>query len=121
PRVRRADTLLAIRLLATVGLATGMRQGELLALRWRDIDLDSSKLRVEQALEQTKAGLRFKGPKTKHGRRQFSVSASVIAELRSHRRTQSEHRLALGLGKETDDALVFRHHDGSPLLPHSVT
>src|SRR5262249_38330329 len=45
--------------IATVALATGVRRGELLALRWKDIDLDSGKLRVEQSLEQTRAGLRF--------------------------------------------------------------
>lgn len=59
--------------LAMLALATGMRRGELLALRWRDVDLDGGKLRVEQSIEQTKAGLRFKSPKTKHGRRSISL------------------------------------------------
>jgi integrase len=67
-----------MRLLAIVGLATGTRRGKILALRWKCVNLDTGRVRVEQSLEQTKAGLRFKGPKTKHGRRQFSVSASVI-------------------------------------------
>jgi integrase len=98
-----------------------MRRGELLALRWKDVDLDGGKLRVEQSLEQTKTGLRFKGPKTKHGRRQISLPSSVVVELRTHRRTQAEQRLALGLGKEADEALVFRRVDGAPLLPNSVT
>jgi integrase len=110
-----------MRLLALMGLATGMRRGELLALRWKDISLDMGRVQIEQSLEQTKAGLRFKGPKTKHGRRQFSISASVIAELRAHRRIQAEQRLALGLGKEPDDALVFRQVDGTPLVPNSIT
>lgn len=104
-----------------MGLATGMRRGELLALRWKDISLDMGRVQVEQSLEQTKAGLRFKGPKTKHGRRQFSISASVIAELMAHRRIQAEQRLALGLGREPDDALVFRQVDGTPLVPNSIT
>jgi len=98
-----------------------MRRGELLALRWKDVDLDGARLRVEQALEETKAGLRFKEPKTKRGRRQISFAASIVTELRSHRRVQAEQRLALGLGKEADDSLVFRHEDGTPLLPHSVS
>jgi hypothetical protein len=42
------------------------------------------KVRVERALEQTKAGLRFKEPKTKHGRRSIKVPASVIAQLKAH-------------------------------------
>ncbi len=56
-------------MLAAVGLSTGLRRGELLALRRKDVDLDAPSIRVERSLEQTKAGLRFKEPKTKHGRR----------------------------------------------------
>jgi len=107
--------------IAALGLSTGMRRGELLALRWKDVDLDASRLRVEHALEQTKGGLRFKEPKTKHGRRSISLPASIVTELRAHRRRQAEQRMALGLGKDPADALVFRHFDGSPLLPHSIT
>src|SRR5262249_37587337 len=51
-----------------LALTTGMRRGELLALRWGDVDLDGAKVRVERSLEETKSGLRFKAPKTKHGR-----------------------------------------------------
>jgi Phage integrase, N-terminal SAM-like domain len=50
-------------LMATTLLATGLRRGELLALRWSDVDLDGAKLKVEQSLEQTKTGLKFKSPK----------------------------------------------------------
>src|SRR5262249_7252522 len=70
--------------IATVALATGMRRGELLALRWKDIDLDTGKLRVEQSLEQTKAGLRFKAPKSKHGRRTITLPPAVVADLRAY-------------------------------------
>jgi integrase len=113
--------------IAALGLSTGMRRGELLALRWKDVDLDKARLRVERSLEQTKAteqnktGLRFKEPKTTHGRRSISLPASIVTELRSHRRAQLEQRVALSLGKEAEDALVFAHFDGSPLLPHSIS
>jgi integrase len=50
--------------IATLALATGMRRGELLALRWQDVDLDQAKITVARSLEQTKAGLRFKEPNT---------------------------------------------------------
>lgn len=101
--------------IVVLGLATGMRRGELLALRWKDVDLDGGKLRVEQSLEQTKiGGVRFKAPKTKHGRRNISLAASVVAELRVHRKQQQEHRLRLGLGKAPGDALVFPKWDGTP-------
>jgi integrase len=108
-------------LLAAVGLATGLRRGELAALRWKDVDFDKGMIQVEQTLEQTKAGLRFKEPKTKRGRRQLTVPASIIAELRGHKRKQSEERLALGLGKDPDEGLVFRRPDGSPLPPDSLS
>ena len=62
----RGRTLRPIVLMA---LGTGARRGELLALRWQDIDLDRAVARIERSLEQTKAGLRFKEPKTRHGRR----------------------------------------------------
>ena len=94
-------------MIATLGLATGMRRGELLALRWQDVDLDGGKLRVERSIEQTKAGLRFKSPKTKHGRRTITIPPSIAAELRVHRKEQQERRLALGTGKAPVDALVF--------------
>lgn len=107
--------------LALLGLATGMRRGELLALRWCDVDLDGGKLRVEQSIEQTKGGLRFKAPKTNHGRRSIKLPASVVSELRAHRKHQQEGRLRLGLGKASDDALVFAKWDGTPRSPNGTT
>jgi integrase len=107
--------------IAVLGLATGMRRGELVALRWKDVDFDGSKVRVEQSLEQTRAGLRFKSPKTKAGRRAVALPASVVAELRTHWRRQQEQRLAFGLGKASEDDLVFARNDGSPYPPDSVT
>jgi integrase len=107
--------------LATVALGTGMRRGEMLALRWQDVDLQSGSLRVEQSLEQTtEFGLVFKAPKTKHGRRTITLPASTVAELRNHWRLQQEARLAAGQGR-ANDALVFGHEDGSPRSPNGVT
>jgi integrase len=98
-----------------------MRRGELLALRWLNVNFDEETLRVEQSLEETKTGLRFKGPKTKHGRRVIGLPSSVIAELRLHWKQQQEHRLQLGMGKTPNDGLVFPRWDGSPRSPNSVT
>jgi integrase len=106
---------------ASLALATGMRRGELLALRWCNVELDRSVLKVEHSLEQTKAGLRFKGPKSKHGRRSISLPPSAVAMLNKHRREQLEIRMALGMGKPDADALVFCNHHGEPISPNLLT
>ncbi len=110
--------------LAVMGLGTGMRRGEMLALRWSDVDLgrnSGARVRVERSLEQTKAGLRFKSPKTRHGRRQIALPLSIVEELRTLRTEQAKLRLSLGLGKAGADALVFQKLEGLPLNPNSVS
>jgi integrase len=93
---------------AVTSLFTGMRRGELLALRWHDIDLDRKEIKVHAALEQTvEHGTRFKGPKTASGKRTIALPDIVVDTLRDHRRQQLEQRLALGLGKAPAEALVF--------------
>jgi integrase len=112
----------SIYLIAAFAIATGMRRGELLALRWKDIDTHSARLRVERSVEQTKAGgLVFKSPKTKHGRRTISLPASIVTELRAHRRQQLEERMALGRGKSSPDDLVFPTWDGQTRSPNGLT
>ena len=96
-----------------VALYTGLRRGEQLALRWSNVDLDGARLRVDEALEETRSGLRVKPPKTAAGRRTISLPAIVVDTLREHRQAQLERRVLLGLGKPPDDALVFPDdHDG---------
>lgn len=105
-----------------LALGTGLRRSELLALRWKDVDLDGGALRVEQSLEQTKrGGLVFRQPKTKYGRRTVTLAPTTVAVLREHRKVQQEQRLFLGLGKASDDALVFAAWDGSPRSPNALT
>ena len=107
--------------IAAVALATGMRRGELLAVRWSDCDLDGASLRVERSLEETQAGLRFKTPKSKRSRRTISLPPSAVAVLRDHRRKQLETRLALGLGRPDANALVFCKSDSSPMSPDNLS
>jgi integrase len=107
--------------IAALALATGMRRGELLALRWGDVDLERAVLHVEQSLETTKAGLRFKAPKTRHGRRPITLPPAIVALLRSLWRDLQERRLALGLGRAPSDALVFATWEGKPLHPNGVS
>ena len=82
-----------------LALATGMRRGELLGLMWGDIDLDRGTLRVERSVEETKAGLRPKPPKTRRGRRNLTLGDGAVAILRAHKIRQLELRLAIGLGR----------------------
>lgn len=107
---------------AIVALFMGLRRGELLALRWSRADLDGKQIDVREALEQTKAhGVRFKATKTKSGRRVISMPDIVVDTLREHRRQQLELRMALGLGKMPEDALVFPALDGGPQAPRQLS
>jgi integrase len=107
---------------AAVLLGTGLRRGELLALRWQDLNLDGGALQVEQAIEQTtRGGLVFKAPKTKRSRRRVTLPPSIITLLREHWKTQQEQRLILGLGKAPAEGLVFANWDGSVRSPHTLT
>ncbi|SJM33127.1 tyrosine-type recombinase/integrase [Mesorhizobium delmotii] len=108
--------------IATVAVGTGMRQGEIMGLRWADIDLDKGALRVERSLEETKAtGLRLKAPKSKAGTRTISLPASVVDALKAHRKRQLELRLALGLGKPGKDALLFCGPEGEAIAPSRIS
>jgi integrase len=82
-----------------LALASGMRRGELLGLAWRHVDLEAGLVHVEQAVEQTKAGVRFKSPKTRHGRRTVTLPQAAVEVLRRYRIAQAEEHLKLGLGK----------------------
>jgi integrase len=107
--------------IVVLALSTGMRRGELLALRWGALNLDAATVRVERSLEQTQAGLRFKSPKTAYGRRIISLPEGAVTVLRAHRKRLLEQRLQLGQGKLTPDSLVFCKMDESPLSPGGVS
>jgi len=102
---------------------TGLRRGELLALRWRHMHLDRKILEVREALEQTTAhGIQVKPPKSKAGRRDITLPEIVVEALREHRRTQLEHRMRLGLGRlPDDDDLIFPAPAGGLTSPHALT
>ena len=89
-----------------------MRRGEILALRWKNVDLDRGMLRVTESLEQTKAGIRFKAPKTDRTRA-ITLPAFAVAELRRLKRQQAEALLRLGV-RQSGEALVCCREDGEP-------
>jgi integrase len=102
-----------------IALSTGMRRGEILALRWTNVDLDRGAARVVESLEQTKAGLRFKAPKTEKTRA-ITLPAFAVEELRQLRRQQAEEMLSVGV-RQTGQSLVCARADGEPMQPRSVT
>jgi integrase len=107
-----------------LALATGMRRGEILALRWRGIDFERAVVRVIESLEEThptpgKTVLRFKS--TKSGRvRMVTLPLFALDELRRHKREQAEQLLALGV-RQSSETLVCPREDGEPLVPESLT
>jgi integrase len=107
---------------AMIGLFTGMRLGEVLALRWNCIDLEDKVIKVRAALEQTKLfGVRFKAPKSKAGRRDITLPDILVDALREHRKAQLELRMQIGAGRLPDDALLFATIEGDPLTPNAVS
>jgi integrase len=103
-----------------VAITTGIRRGELLGLRWSDVDLKAATLIVNQAMQRTKGELEFKPPKTKKSRRTITLPAVTIEVLQAHRKEQLEQRMKLGLGRDPRD-LVFTREDGQPLDPDSLS
>jgi integrase len=96
-----------------------MRRGELLALEWGDIELDRATLRVERGLEETRAGLRVKPPKSPHGRRPITLPTEAVTMLRERRKQRLELRLALGQGGQP--VLVFSTLEGTHLSPNGLS
>jgi len=103
-----------------LAVTTGLRRGEVLALRWRDLDLDRGVLTGNQTLEQTRKGIRTKAPKTKTSRRSVTIPDIAIADLREHRREVAKRRLRLGEGWDAD-AQVCARYDGLPRSPHAFS
>jgi integrase len=111
------DRLAAAWMLAA---STGMRRGELLGLRWTDVDLDQARVAVQQTLV-VAGGLVVKsGPKTSRGRRAIALDTRTVAALRAWRAAQAAERLAWG-PSWTDSGLVFTREDGTPIHPQRLS
>lgn len=100
----------------TLAALTGMRRGEVLGLRWEDVDLDASRLSVRQTLISVAYKPQLSTPKTKKGRRSIPLEARAVAALKSWRKAQLEERMAAGAAWQ-DTGLVFSREDGSWVHP----
>jgi len=101
-------------------VSTGLRQAELLGLRWRDIDLDMLSMSVSQVLYKRRGVVQFKEPKTAHSRRRVAMTPKLALFLREYR-AECE-RLYHELGKQLSlDDLVFAGPEGKPIDPCVLT
>ena len=89
---------------------TGMRRGELLGLKWEDIDSFNQKIHVKRSLYKSV----FQSPKSEYSKRAIDAGPRLLEVLKAHRAKQNETRLKVG-SEWVDNDLVFCQNDGSPL------
>lgn len=99
--------------------STGMRVGEVLALRWEDVDLQAGLARVVRTYSYTGKGYRIEEPKTESGRRSIALPPAVVDLLRRHKTEQAAHRLMVGSAWEDNDLVVCTAF-GKPILQHNL-
>ena len=94
-------------------------EGELLGLRWADVDLEGGKLRVLRQLTRTKKSLSFTAPKC--GRtRVVRITDTAVAALKAHKALQNGERLKAGSLRQ-DNGLVFTSTRGTPVDVGNLT
>jgi integrase len=97
-----------------LAVMTGMRIGELLALKWRDVDLDCHTAQVRATVQRLGPSLAFSEPKSARSRRKVALPQLAVEALRRHRARQAEERLSLGPAWDDID-LVFPNSVGRPM------
>jgi len=105
--------------LYVLALCLGLRRGELLGLRWEDIDLDGEKLEVVQTLQRVAGRLQFVRPKTEDSERTVPLPSICVEALREHRRRQFAERSDRWPDWE-DHGLVFPSRRGTPMEPDNL-
>ena len=113
--------------LYVLAITTGLRRGELLALRWEDADLEKGTLRVGRSLTREKGRYLLGDTKTKKGRRRVNLTPRAVSALKAHRAAQAAEKLkakarAIGLktGGYEDRGLVFATRTGSIMSPENL-
>ena len=116
--IKSATNPWCLAMLLEMSAATGARRGEVLALRWSDIQ--DGRAMIARSLTQTKHVMEFKGTKSERPRA-VSIPAGTLVALGAHRERQDEFRQQFGPDYGTDLDLIFANIDGSPLKPDSVS
>ena len=107
--------------LFVVALSLGLRRGEVIGLKWSDINLGRGELRVSGALGRVKGiGLQMGEPKSNSSKRTLMLPKMCLAALERQRVLQEEQRRWSG-SKWKEDDYVFTSTDGGPILPETVT
>jgi integrase len=104
-----------------LALTTGMRLGELLGLRWQDLDLERRMLQVRVNVQEFDGRFVIAETKTAYSRRSIGLTPTAIESLRRHRAGQNEDRLALGLAWDNTLDLVFPNRTGGIMIPDNLT
>ncbi len=119
-RLIEAATDDRLRALWLTALGTGLRQGELLGLRWEDVDLETRRLRVRHTLARVAGKLVLLEPKTERSRRTIVLPEVVVVALRAHRTGQKMEHLVAG-SRWVDTGHVFATNIGTPIEAAAVT
>jgi integrase len=99
-----------------LAVATGMRRGELLGLRWQDADLEAARAHVRQQALPTRGGVTFGPPKSRRSGRSIALDAATVEAMRHHRDLQHLERDLAGPPYQDHD-LVFCNEIGQPIRP----
>lgn len=103
-----------------LALATGLRRGELLGLRWQDVNFAAGLITVEQQSQWVNGALALYPPKTRESARCFRLPEVALALLRDERTRQEQQAAALGPDYE-DSGHVIRRPDGTPMTPNAFS
>lgn len=117
-----------LRMAFLLALGTGVREGELLALHWYDVDLKQGSIRITQTVRRTrtfdsnaktKTAIIYQEPKTKAGNRNIPLPESLVTELKEHRKSLLIEKIEAG-PLYTDNDLVFCNEIGAPIETSSL-